>query len=202
MQTPAVLAGEQPRRAVPRRAVGRCRGCRRLQGIGRVAAQDVTVLIMGETARQGTGRPGDLPALARATQSRSPDHQLRAIPEPLLRERDVREREGRLHRGRTKRSAKFEQCRRNHFLGRSREQGRMTQVKGCGVEGARVRRSAATRTVRTDCAHRRHKRRPGSDAEGRFRQDLYFRNSTSSPSCLPPPARARRRLPDAAGLLT
>ena len=86
---------------LPDLIVGRCAAMQEVyKAIGRVAPQDVTVLILGrERHRQGAGGPGHLP-LQPPGRRAVPGDQLRRHPGEPAGERAVRPREGGLHRGR------------------------------------------------------------------------------------------------------
>ncbi len=181
MRVPAVVAADGP--ADDDRAdaiVGRCPAMQEVyKAIGRVAAQDVAVLITGAS---GTGK--ELVARALYQHGRRADKAFlavncAAIPETLLESELFGHEKGAFTGADRRRIGKFEQCDGGTlFLD---EVGAMTpalQAKMLRVlQDQRFERLGGTETVRTDV---RVLAATNTDlgaavAAGRFRQDLYYR---------------------------
>ncbi len=182
MRAPAVLPEAAPDPDVDGAIVGSCPGVREVyKAIGRVAGQDVTVLISGET---GTGKE----LIARAIYQ----HSLRAkapfmalncaaIPENLLESELFGHEKGAFTGADRRRIGKFEQC--NHGTIMLDEVGDMPlalQAKLLRlIQEQSFERVGGNETVRTDvrliaASHRDLK---ALSAEGKFRADLYYRLS-------------------------
>jgi two-component system nitrogen regulation response regulator GlnG len=180
MTVPAVLPDEAP--ALPRADVllGRCPAMQEVyKAIGRVAVQDVTVLVLGES---GTGK--ELVARAIYQHSRRADKPFlaincAAIPEALLESELFGHERGAFTGADRQRVGKFEQCHEGTlFLDEIGDMTPLTQTKVLRVlQEQAFERVGGTETVRTNV---RLIAATNADlgrlvADGRFRQDLYFR---------------------------
>lgn len=179
MQTPAVLADE----VTPERGdvlVGRCASMQEVyKAIGRVASQDVIVLLLGES---GTGK--ELAARAIYQHSRRADRPFMAIncgalSENLLESELFGHEKGAFTGADRKRIGKFEQCNGGTlFLDEAADMSPMTQVKLLRVlQEGQFQRVGGNETLTCDV---RLIAATNADldrrvAEGRFRSDLYFR---------------------------
>lgn len=180
MHVPAVVS--EPEAAPPGAdaLIGRCAAMQDVyKAIGRVAAQDVTVLILGES---GTGKE----LIARAIYQ----HSLRrdkpflavncaAIPEPLLESELFGHERGSFTGADRQRIGKFEQCNGGTlFLDEVGDMTPLTQTKILRVlQEQRFERVGGNETVGTDVrliAATNIDLEKASEA-GRFRRDLYFR---------------------------
>jgi two-component system nitrogen regulation response regulator GlnG len=194
MHVPAVVATDEP---VDDRAdviVGRCAAMQEVyKAIGRVAAQDVPVLITGES---GTGK--ELVARALYQHSRraaAPFLTINcaAIPETLLESELFGHEKGAFTGADRKRIGKFEQCNGGTiFLD---EVGDMTPLMQSKIlrllQDQRFERVGGGETIRTDVRllAATNVNLEAAVAEGRFRQDLYYRLGVFT---IPlPPLRAR-----------
>jgi two-component system nitrogen regulation response regulator GlnG len=151
------------------------------KAIGRVAAQDVTVLIAGES---GTGK--ELVARAVYQHSRRADRPFlaincAAIPEPLLESELFGHEKGAFTGAERRRIGKFEQCSGGTlFLDEVGDMAPLTQSKVLRLlQEQRFERLGGNETIHTDV---RLLAATNHDlevlvAEGRFRQDLYYRLS-------------------------
>jgi nitrogen regulation protein NR(I) len=194
MSVPAVLAEEE---AVPERSdvlVGRCPAMQEVyKAVGRVARQDVTVLLTGES---GTGKE----LVARALYHHSGRAgqpflaiNCAAIPEPLLESELFGHEKGAFTGADRKRIGKFEQCNGGTlFLDEVGDMTPLTQTKILRVlQEQTFERVGGNETVQTDV---RLIAATNADLEklvatGRFRNDLYYRLSVFTISL--PPLRER-----------
>ena len=151
------------------------------KAIGRVAAQDVTVLITGET---GTGK--ELVARAFYQHSRRATGPFlaincAAIPEHLLESELFGHEKGAFTGADRRRIGKFEQCNGGTlFLDEVGDMSPLTQSKMLRVlPGAAFERLGGNETIRTDVRvlAATNVNLEAAVAEGRFRQDLYYRLS-------------------------
>ena len=180
MTVPAVMPGDDPS---PDRAdvlLGRCAGMQEVyKAIGRVAPQDVTVLILGES---GTGK--ELVARAIYQHSKRAGQPFlaincAAIPEALLESELFGHERGAFTGADRQRVGKFEQCNGGTiFLDEVGDMTPLTQTKVLRLlQEQRFERIGGAETVQTDV---RLIAATNADldrlvADGRFRQDLYFR---------------------------
>ena len=181
MRVPAVLpdpaAGTSP---VGDQLIGRCPAMQEVyKAIGRVARQDVTVLILGES---GTGK--ELVARAIYQHSNRADKPFlavncAAIPEALLESELFGHERGAFTGADRKRVGKFEQCHGGTiFLDEVGEMSPLTQAKILRlIQEQRFERVGGGETVQTDvrliAATNADLERMAD--EDRFRKDLYFR---------------------------
>jgi two-component system nitrogen regulation response regulator GlnG len=182
MRTPAVLTETAPDSDVEGAILGSCPAMREVyKAIGRVAGQDVTVLIAGET---GTGKE----LIARAiyqhsARAKAPFMALNcaAIPENLLESELFGHEKGSFTGADRRRIGKFEQC--NHGTILLDEIGDMPLALQAKIlrllQEQSFERVGGNETVKTDvrliaASHRDLK---ALSAEGKFRQDLYYRLS-------------------------
>ena len=180
MREPAVLAETLPEEDTGGVIVGACPAMREVyKEVGRVAAQDVPVLITGES---GTGKE----LIARAIyqhgrRNKAPFLALNcaAIPEPLLESELFGHEKGAFTGADRKRIGKFEQCHGGTiFLDEVGEMSPLTQAKILRlIQDQQFERVGGNETVRTDV---RLIAATNADLEkmaedGRFRLDLYFR---------------------------
>jgi DNA-binding NtrC family response regulator len=184
MRVPALMssAEEAPDVGPADVLVGRCPAMQEVyKGIGRVAPQNVTVLILGES---GTGKE----LVARAIYH----HSLRAekpflalncaaIPESLLESELFGHEKGAFTGSERKRIGKFEQCNGGTlFLDETGDMAPLTQTKMLRVlQEQRFERVGGTETIQTDvrliAATNRNLEK--MVAEGQFRNDLFYRLS-------------------------
>jgi two-component system nitrogen regulation response regulator GlnG len=194
MHVPAVVAADEP---VDERAdaiVGRCAAMQEVyKAIGRVAAQDVPVLITGES---GTGK--ELVARAVYQHSRraaAPFLAINcaAIPEQLLESELFGHEKGAFTGADRRRIGKFEQCSGGTlFLDEIGDMTPLTQSKILRVlQEQHFERVGGGETLRTDVRvlAATNLNLEAAVAEGRFRQDLYYRLSVFTINL--PPLRAR-----------
>jgi two-component system nitrogen regulation response regulator GlnG len=180
MHVPAVVS--EPEAAPPGAdaLIGRCAGMQEVyKAIGRVAAQDVTVLILGES---GTGK--ELIARAIYQHSTRKDKPFlavncAAIPETLLESELFGHEKGAFTGADRKRIGKFEQCNGGTiFLDEVGDMTPLTQTKILRVlQEQRFERVGGNETVETDVrliAATNVDLEKASES-GRFRRDLYFR---------------------------
>jgi two-component system nitrogen regulation response regulator GlnG len=180
MHVPAVVS--EPEAAPPGAdaLIGRCPAMQEVyKAIGRVAAQDVTVLILGES---GTGK--ELVARAIYQHSTRKDKPFlavncAAIPETLLESELFGHEKGAFTGADRKRIGKFEQCNGGTiFLDEVGDMTPLTQTKILRVlQEQRFERVGGNETVETDVrliAATNVDLEKASEA-GRFRRDLYFR---------------------------
>ena len=165
MRVPAVVAETAPDPDVEGAIVGRCPAMQEVyKAIGRVAAQDVTVLILGES---GTGKE----LVARAIYQHSPRAKApflaincAAIPESLLESELFGHEKGAFTGADRRRIGKFEQCNGGTlFLDEIGDMPLALQAKmlraaaGAGVRAGRRQRDDPDRRA----GDRRHQPRPG-----------------------------------------
>jgi two-component system nitrogen regulation response regulator GlnG len=191
MHVPAVLPAEEP----ADRIIGRTPVMQEMSKlIGRVAPQDVNVLIVGES---GSGK--ELVARALYSHSRRADKPFlaincAAIPETLLESELFGHEEGAFTGASRRRVGKFEQCDRGTlFLDEIGDMAPAVQAKMLRVlQEQSFQPLGGTRSVRTDvrviAATNHDLERDVS--EGRFRKDLYYRLKVVSIHV--PPLRERR----------
>jgi len=180
MRVPAAIPGVEPEPPSGDPLLGRCPAMQEVyKAIGRVARQDVTVLILGES---GTGK--ELVARAIYQHSKRADRPFlaincAAIPEALLESELFGHEKGAFTGADRKRIGKFEQCHGGTiFLDEVGEMSPLTQAKILRlIQEQRFERVGGTETVQTDV---RIIAATNADLErmvdeGRFRKDLYFR---------------------------
>jgi two-component system response regulator AtoC len=190
MHVPAVVAGVEPPPSPADVLIGRCPQMQEVyKAIGRVAPQDVTVLITGAS---GTGK--ELVARAIYQHSKRSGQPFlaincAAIPETLLESELFGHEKGAFTGADRRRIGKFEQCHGGTlFLDEVGDLHALTQAKLLRVlQEQRFERLGGNETVETDV---RIIAATNSDLEkrvtaGRFRQDLYFRLNVF-PIHLPP----------------
>ncbi|HWE94925.1 MAG TPA: sigma-54 dependent transcriptional regulator [Tepidisphaeraceae bacterium] len=194
MRAPAVVAETLPDSDVEGAILGSCPAMREVyKAIGRVAGQDVTVLIAGET---GTGKE----LIARAiyqhsSRAKAPFMALNcaAIPESLLESELFGHEKGSFTGADRRRIGKFEQC--NHGTILLDEIGDMPLALQAKIlrllQEQSFERVGGNETVQTDvrliaASHRDLK---ALSTEGKFRADLYYRLSVFTVSL--PPLRER-----------
>jgi two-component system nitrogen regulation response regulator GlnG len=191
MRVPAVLPAEQP----ADRIIGRTPKMQEMSKlIGRVAPQDVNVLILGES---GSGK--ELVARALYSHSRRSGKPFlaincAAIPESLLESELFGHEEGAFTGATRRRVGKFEQCDGGTlFLDEIGDMAPAVQAKMLRVlQEQRFQPLGGTRSVQTDVrvlAATNHDLERDV-AEGRFRKDLYYRLKVVSIHV--PPLRERR----------
>jgi two-component system, NtrC family, response regulator AtoC len=180
MRVPASMPEVEPNPPSGDLLIGRCPAMQEVyKAIGRVARQDVTVLVSGET---GTGKE----LVARAIYQHG--HRAAkpflavncaAIPEPLLESELFGHEKGAFTGADRKRIGKFEQCNGGTiFLDEVGEMTPLTQAKVLRlIQEQRFERVGGDDTVRTDV---RVIAATNADLDkmvedGRFRRDLYFR---------------------------
>jgi two-component system nitrogen regulation response regulator GlnG len=190
MHVPAVVAGAEPAPTAADALVGRCPQMQEVyKAIGRVAPQDVTVLVSGES---GTGK--ELVARAIYQHSKRAGQAFlaincAAIPETLLESELFGHEKGAFTGADRRRVGKFEQCHGGTlFLDEVGDLHALTQAKLLRVlQEQRFERLGGNETVETDV---RIIAATNTDLEkrvsvGRFRQDLFFRLNVF-PIGLPP----------------
>jgi DNA-binding NtrC family response regulator len=182
MRAPAVLTESQSDSEVEGAILGRCAAMREVyKAIGRVAGQDVTVLIAGET---GTGKE----LIARAiyqhsSRAKAPFMALNcaAIPESLLESELFGHEKGSFTGADRRRIGKFEQC--NHGTILLDEIGDMPLALQAKIlrllQEQSFERVGGNETVQTDVRliAATHRDLKALSAEGKFRADLYYRLS-------------------------
>jgi two-component system nitrogen regulation response regulator GlnG len=182
IHTPAVVADEETVDDRTDAIIGRCPAMLQVyKGIGRVADQDVTVLITGET---GTGK--ELVARAIYQHSRRAAGPFlaincAAIPENLLESELFGHEKGAFTGADRSRIGKFEQCSGGTlFLDEVGDMSPLTQSKLLRVlQEQRFERLGGNETIQTDVRLLAATNRDLSTlvARNRFRQDLYYRLS-------------------------
>jgi two-component system nitrogen regulation response regulator GlnG len=194
MRAPAVVTETPPESDIDGAILGGCAAMREVyKAIGRVAGQDVTVLISGET---GTGKE----LIARAiyqhgSRAKAPFMALNcaAIPESLLESELFGHEKGSFTGADRRRIGKFEQCNNGTIL--LDEIGDMPLTLQAKIlrllQEQTFERVGGNETVRTNvrliaASHRDLK---ALSAEGKFRADLYYRLSVFSINL--PPLRER-----------
>jgi two-component system nitrogen regulation response regulator GlnG len=180
MRAPAVIAETPPDSDVEGAIVGSCPAMREVyKAIGRVAAQEVPVLITGES---GTGKE----LVARAIYQHGPRAQApflalncAAIPENLLESELFGHEKGAFTGADRRRIGKFEQCSGGTLL--LDEVGDMPLAAQAKVlrllQEQAFERVGGSETVRTDVRliAATHRDLEAWSAEGQFRPDLYYR---------------------------
>jgi two-component system, NtrC family, response regulator AtoC len=180
MRTPAAMPEVEPAPATGDVLLGRCASMQEVyKAVGRVARQNVTVLIRGES---GTGK--ELVARALYQHSNRADKPFlaincAAIPENLLESELFGHEKGAFTGADRKRIGKFEQCHGGTiFLDEIGDMTPLTQAKILRlIQEQRFERLGGSETVQTDvrliAATNADLERMADD--GRFRRDLYFR---------------------------
>src|SRR6267142_1538175 len=180
MRQPAVVAESAPDPDVDGAIVGSCPAMGEVyKAIGRVAAQDVPVLITGES---GTGKE----LVARAVYQYSPRGKApflalncAAIPENLLESELFGHEKGAFTGADRRRIGKFEQCNGGTlFLDEIGDMPPATQAKMLRVlQEQAFERVGGNETIRTDVRliAATHRALKAWSAEGRFRPDLFYR---------------------------
>jgi two-component system nitrogen regulation response regulator GlnG len=180
MHEPAMLETEEPVAGRSDVLVGRCPGMQDVyKAIGRVASQDVTVLILGES---GTGK--ELVARAIYQHSRRAARPFlaincAAIPETLLESELFGHEKGAFTGAERKRIGKFEQCTGGTlFLDEIGDMTPLTQTKLLRMlQEQKFERVGGNETIQTDvrllAATNRNLEQLVADE--RFRRDLYYR---------------------------
>jgi len=190
MTVPALLSEEE---AISDRAdvlIGRCPAMQEVyKAIGRVARQDVTVLVLGES---GTGK--ELVARAIYQHSKRADKAFlaincAAIPENLLESELFGHEKGSFTGAERQRIGKFEQCDRGTiFMDEVGDMSSLTQIKLLRMlQEQSFERVGGNKTIQTDVRIIAATNADLNDliAKGEFRQDLYFRLNVF-PIRLPP----------------
>jgi two-component system nitrogen regulation response regulator GlnG len=182
MRRPAVFAETPPAEDDGDAIIGRCPAMGEVyKAIGRVAAQNVIVLITGES---GTGK--ELVARAiyqHGTRGRAPFLAINcaAIPENLLESELFGHEKGAFTGADRRRIGKFEQCNGGTlFLDEIGDMPLATQAKILRLlQDQSFERVGGNETVRTDVRliAATHRDLKAWSAEGKFRQDLYYRLS-------------------------
>ncbi|MDY3554495.1 sigma-54 dependent transcriptional regulator [Gemmata sp. JC717] len=180
MRTPALMPEVEPAPVPGDVLLGRCAAMQEVyKAVGRVAGQNVTVLVLGES---GTGK--ELVARAIYQHSRRADKPFlaincAAIPEQLLESELFGHEKGAFTSAERKRIGKFEQSHGGTiFLDEVGEMTPLTQAKILRlIQEQRFERIGGSETVQTDV---RLIAATNADLEqmtedGRFRRDLYFR---------------------------
>ena len=180
MKVPPVIPEDSDHRAMPRTCVGRSPAMQSVyKAIGRVASQNVTVLILGES---GTGKE----LVARAIyhyskRAKGPFLAINcaAIPEALLESELFGHEKGAFTGADRRRIGKFEQSNGGTlFLDEIGDMSPMTQTKILRVlQGQEFERVGGNELIRTDvrviaATNRNLEKMVG---EGTFRGDLYYR---------------------------
>jgi two-component system nitrogen regulation response regulator GlnG len=182
MREPAVVAQTPPTEDHGDAIIGRCPAMAEVyKAIGRVAAQNVITLITGES---GTGKELVARALYQHSgRARAPFLAINcaAIPENLLESELFGHEKGAFTGADRKRIGKFEQCNGGTlFLDEIGDMPLATQAKILRVlQDQSFERVGGNETVRTDVRliAATHRDLKAWSAEGKFRQDLYYRLS-------------------------
>jgi two-component system, NtrC family, nitrogen regulation response regulator GlnG len=200
MHVPALLAAEQPGSGPSELLVGRCPAMQEVyKAIGRVAPQDVTVLILGES---GTGK--ELVARAIYHHSRRASGPFlaincSAIPETLLESELFGHEKGAFTGADRKRIGKFEQCNGGTlFLDEIGDMTPLTQTKLLRVlQEQCFERVGGNETIHTNVRLIAATNRPLEEMVAReeFRGDLYYRLNVFTIH-LPPLRERTEDLPD------
>ena len=177
---PAVVAGTPPAEAHGDAIVGRCPAMLEVyKAIGRVAAQDVPVLITGES---GTGK--ELVARAiyqHSARAKAPFLPINcaAIPDALLESELFGHEKGAFTGAERRRIGKFEQCSGGTlFLDEVGDMPLATQAKVLRLlQEQAFERVGGNETVRTDVRliAATHRDLEAWSAQGKYRPDLYYR---------------------------
>jgi two-component system nitrogen regulation response regulator GlnG len=182
MREPAVVAETPPAEDSGDAIIGRCPAMAEVyKAVGRVAGQDVIVLITGES---GTGKE----LVARAIYQHSPRAKApflaincAAIPESLLESELFGHEKGAFTGADRRRIGKFEQCNGGTlFLDEIGDMPLATQAKILRlVQDQSFERVGGNETVRTDVRliAATHRDLKAWSTQGKFRQDLYYRLS-------------------------
>lgn len=180
MRMPAVLPQEAETAKTGDQLIGQCPAMQELyKGIGRVAAQDVTALLLGES---GTGK--ELVARAIYQHSHRADRPFlaincAAIPEQLLESELFGHEKGAFTGADRKRIGKFEQCHRGTiFLDEVGELSPLTQSKILRlIQEQRFERVGGSETIQTDVRliAATNANLEAMTETGAFRKDLFFR---------------------------
>jgi two-component system nitrogen regulation response regulator GlnG len=194
MHVPAVVADQEPIDDRSDAIVGRCPVMQEVyKAIGRVAGQDVTVLIQGES---GTGK--ELVARAIYQHSRRASGPFlaincAAIPDQLLESELFGHEKGAFTGADRRRIGKFEQCSGGTiFLDEVCDMSALTQSKMLRLlQEQQFERLGGNETLRTNVRVLAATNRSLEElvAAGRFRQDLYYRLSVFT--IMLPPLRER-----------
>jgi two-component system, NtrC family, response regulator AtoC len=194
MQTPAILPNTDDQSDPGDMLIGRCPEMQEIyKAIGRVAQQDVVVLIQGES---GTGKE----LVARAIYQHSKRSQkpflainCAAIPETLLESELFGHEKGAFTGADRKRIGKFEQCNGGTiFLDEVGEMSSLTQAKMLRlIQEQTFERVGGNETIQTDVRliAATNANLEKMTTEGRFRGDLFFRLNVFSIKL--PPLRER-----------
>jgi two-component system nitrogen regulation response regulator GlnG len=180
MRVPVVMADGGQADDAPDLIVGRCASMQEVyKAIGRVAPQDVTVLILGET---GTGKEVAARAIYHySRRSAGPFLAINcaAIPESLLESELFGHEKGAFTGADRRRIGKFEQCHKGTlFLDEIGDMTPLTQTKVLRVlQQQQFERVGGGETIRTDVRVIAATNRDLEQliAAGRFRSDLYNR---------------------------
>src|SRR5205807_10672946 len=180
MRQPAVVAETAADPDVEGAIVGSCPAMREVyKAIGRVAAQDVPVLITGES---GTGKELVAHAINQhGPRAKAPFLALNyaAIPENLLESELFGHEKGAFTGADRRRIGKFEQCHGGTlFLDEIGDMPPVTQAKMLRVlQEQAFERVGGKETIRTDVRliAATHRDLAAWSAEGKFRPDLYYR---------------------------
>jgi two-component system nitrogen regulation response regulator GlnG len=194
MRAPAVVTETPPDSDVEGAILGGCAAMREVyKAIGRVAGQDVTVLIAGET---GTGKEMIARAIYQhSARAKAPFMALNcaAIPENLLESELFGHEKGSFTGADRRRIGKFEQCNNGTIL--LDEIGDMPLALQAKIlrllQEQSFERVGGNETVRTNVRliAATHRDLKALSAEGKFRADLYYRLSVFSINL--PPLRER-----------
>lgn len=177
---PAVISEEEPGESPADRIVGYAPSMQEVyKAIGRVAPQDVTVLILGES---GTGKElvaRSIYHYSRRSQGPFLAINCAAIPENLLESELFGHERGAFTGADQRRIGKFEQVSGGTiFLDEIADMSSATQAKVLRLlQEQRFERVGANETIQTDVRviAATNKNLPELVEEGRFRQDLYYR---------------------------
>jgi two-component system nitrogen regulation response regulator GlnG len=182
MHVPAVLAGEEPVPGPSDVLIGRCLAMQEVyKAIGRVASQDVTVLILGES---GTGKELVARAIYQHSKRASGPFlaiNCGAIPETLLESELFGHEKGAFTGAERKRIGKFEQCSGGTlFLDEIGDMTPLTQTKLLRLlQEQRFERVGGSETIQTDVRliAATNRNLEALVAAGDFRGDLFYRLS-------------------------
>jgi two-component system nitrogen regulation response regulator GlnG len=185
MRVPAKIADEEPADDASDMLVGRCPAMQEVyKAIGRVAPQDVTVLILGES---GTGKELVARAIYHYSRRAAGPFQAincAAIPENLLESELFGHEKGAFTGADRKRIGKFEQAHGGTlFLDEIGDMTPLTQTKVLRVlQDQQFEPVGSNQTVKTDVRLIAATNRdlPALMSQGRFRGDLYYRLNVST----------------------